>query len=414
MGRAPRWPNLWESLSLTPSAGRVQSWPDARNASVVIVAFAGVQPLDVVGPHEVFAGATPGRRPHRAGPSGYRVTRGLDRRRHRSGPRAASDWSPHPLPDSAPSASTRWSWPEESGAQTAAAADEDLVGVDPRRRRRAAAGSPPCARARSSPLRPGCTQDTASPPTGPVPERLRQQLTADVVEPRPDLHPPGQAVDERRRDGGHRPGAGAGPRRRRPRRGADGRPLARRCSSIGPVARPKSPSPVWVPRAERSTVHAVQALVEAAPGGDHRLSDMAAAAAGERAPLRPRTRREVGETPAHFVERVGASKRRAASSRPPRTPSRSSPHVVASAPGRRCVCVFQRLPQRATRVVPPAVPYRRSNPKGRPHDRPQVQVAIPLFPRFTALDAGGPLRGAAAHPDDGRHHRRAPARRGAQ
>ncbi|MEI7547996.1 MAG: DJ-1/PfpI family protein, partial [Actinomycetota bacterium] len=38
-------------------------------------------------------------------------------------------------------------------------------------------------------------------------------------------------------------------------------------------------APVWAPRAERSTVRAVQALVEAAPGGDHRLPTMAAAAA---------------------------------------------------------------------------------------------------------------------------------------
>jgi transcriptional regulator GlxA family with amidase domain len=37
-------------------------------------------------------------------------------------------------------------------------------------------------------------------------------------------------------------------------------------------------TPVWVPRAERSTVRAVQTLVESAPGGDHRLPTMAAAA----------------------------------------------------------------------------------------------------------------------------------------
>ncbi|MFM2077434.1 MAG: hypothetical protein RJA49_1324, partial [Actinomycetota bacterium] len=38
-------------------------------------------------------------------------------------------------------------------------------------------------------------------------------------------------------------------------------------------------APVWVPRAERSTVRAIQDLVEAAPGGDHRLPALAAAAA---------------------------------------------------------------------------------------------------------------------------------------
>ena len=63
-------------------------------------------------------------------------------------------------------------------------------------------------------------------------------------------------------------------------------------------------SPVWVPRAERSTIRAVQALVEAAPGGDHRLPALAAAAAMS---VRHFTRvftAEVGETPGRFVERT--------------------------------------------------------------------------------------------------------------
>jgi transcriptional regulator GlxA family with amidase domain len=63
-------------------------------------------------------------------------------------------------------------------------------------------------------------------------------------------------------------------------------------------------SPVWVRRAERSTVRAVQALVESAPAGDHRVPTLAAAAAMS---VRHFTRvftAEVGETPAKFVERV--------------------------------------------------------------------------------------------------------------
>ena len=63
-------------------------------------------------------------------------------------------------------------------------------------------------------------------------------------------------------------------------------------------------SPVWVPRAERSAVRAVQTLVEVAPGGDHRLPALAAAAAMS---VRHFTRvftAEVGETPGRFVERV--------------------------------------------------------------------------------------------------------------
>ncbi len=63
-------------------------------------------------------------------------------------------------------------------------------------------------------------------------------------------------------------------------------------------------SPVWVPRAERSTVRAVQSLVEAAPGGDHRLPALAAAAAMSVRHFARVFAAEVGETPGRFVERV--------------------------------------------------------------------------------------------------------------
>jgi transcriptional regulator GlxA family with amidase domain len=63
-------------------------------------------------------------------------------------------------------------------------------------------------------------------------------------------------------------------------------------------------SPVWVPRAERSTVRAVQTLVEAAPGGDHRLPALAAAAAMSVRHFARVFTAEVGETPGRFVERV--------------------------------------------------------------------------------------------------------------
>jgi transcriptional regulator GlxA family with amidase domain len=63
-------------------------------------------------------------------------------------------------------------------------------------------------------------------------------------------------------------------------------------------------SPVWVPRAERSTVRAVQSVVEAAPGGDHRLPALAAAAAMSVRHFARVFTAEVGETPGRFVERV--------------------------------------------------------------------------------------------------------------
>ena len=63
-------------------------------------------------------------------------------------------------------------------------------------------------------------------------------------------------------------------------------------------------SPVWVPRAERSRVRAVQALVESSPGGDHRLPSLAAAAAMSVRHFARVFTAEVGETPARFVTRV--------------------------------------------------------------------------------------------------------------
>jgi transcriptional regulator GlxA family with amidase domain len=63
-------------------------------------------------------------------------------------------------------------------------------------------------------------------------------------------------------------------------------------------------SPVWVPRADRAAVRFVQDDVEASPGGDHRLSAMAAAAAMSVRHFSRVFDAEVGETPGRFVERV--------------------------------------------------------------------------------------------------------------
>jgi transcriptional regulator GlxA family with amidase domain len=63
-------------------------------------------------------------------------------------------------------------------------------------------------------------------------------------------------------------------------------------------------TPVWVRRAVRSPVRAAQARVEADPGDDHRVGALAASAAmSERHFTRVFTA-EVGETPSRFVERV--------------------------------------------------------------------------------------------------------------
>ncbi|HEY1830236.1 MAG TPA: DJ-1/PfpI family protein [Acidimicrobiales bacterium] len=63
-------------------------------------------------------------------------------------------------------------------------------------------------------------------------------------------------------------------------------------------------APVWVPRAERSAVRSVQTLIESAPEADHRLPVLAAAATMSVRHFARVFTDEVGETPTRFVERV--------------------------------------------------------------------------------------------------------------
>jgi transcriptional regulator GlxA family with amidase domain len=63
-------------------------------------------------------------------------------------------------------------------------------------------------------------------------------------------------------------------------------------------------TPVWVRRADRSPVRAVQVRVEAAPGDDHRVAALAAAASMSERHFARVFVAEVGETPSRFVERV--------------------------------------------------------------------------------------------------------------
>jgi transcriptional regulator GlxA family with amidase domain len=63
-------------------------------------------------------------------------------------------------------------------------------------------------------------------------------------------------------------------------------------------------SPVWMPWAERSAIRAVQTLVESAPGADHHIPTLAAAAAMSTRHFTRVFTEEVGESPGRFVERV--------------------------------------------------------------------------------------------------------------
>ena len=269
-----------------------------RERHVVIVAFDGSQPLDAVGPHEVFAGA--GRAAASLGP----------RRRLPGHPRLGC---------------------RRHGARRERARARDRSAPGARRAHRHAGAGRRQRRRR----------------------RRRRRIPGELDPSRCPTLPPG-------RDGvlGRLPRCGGGPARRTtrhdplgPRRPAscglsrahgrprpDLHPRRKYWSSAGvtagidlslalvqedlgvdvaqtvarwlvmflhrPGGQTQFASPVWVPRAERSTVRAVQTVVEAGPGGDHRLPALAAAAAMS---VRHFTRvftAEVGETPSRFVERT--------------------------------------------------------------------------------------------------------------
>lgn len=63
-------------------------------------------------------------------------------------------------------------------------------------------------------------------------------------------------------------------------------------------------TPVWTPRATRAAVREAQARVEADPGGDHRVAALAEAAALSERHFSRLFTTEVGETPSRYVERV--------------------------------------------------------------------------------------------------------------
>ncbi len=63
-------------------------------------------------------------------------------------------------------------------------------------------------------------------------------------------------------------------------------------------------TPVWTPRGTSTAVRAAQARVDADPGGDHRVGTMAAGAALSERHFARLFAAEVGETPSRYVERV--------------------------------------------------------------------------------------------------------------
>jgi transcriptional regulator GlxA family with amidase domain len=265
---------------------------------VVIVAFEGVQPLDAVGPHEVFAGA------RRAAESlgrtgGYRVTLaspGGGNVRSESGLVLGTT----PLPDVGERVDTLV-LAGGSGANAAAAdgALIDWVGATAPRCRRVATVCSGAFIGAAAGLLDGRRVTTHWARA----TELRVAHPALTVDPDPIYIRDGKVWSS----AGVTAGIDLSLALVQDDLGVDiAQTIARWLVMFlhRPGGQTQFASPVWVPRAERSTVRAVQDLVEAAPGGDHRLPMLAAAAAMS---VRHFTRvftAEVGETPSRFVERT--------------------------------------------------------------------------------------------------------------
>jgi transcriptional regulator GlxA family with amidase domain len=265
---------------------------------VVIVAFDGVQPLDAVGPFEVFAGAsrvaaTAGR------PSPYRLTlASSDGRPVRSESGLTVGCDPLPGPE------TEIDTLVIPGGEGGRAAREDgrlmewIGAVAPRSRRVATVCTGAFIAAQAG-LLDGrrVTTHWASA------DRLASEYPEVEVDPDPIYL----------RDGRFWTSAGV-------TAGIDlamalvdddlGSEVAQTVARWlvmflhRPGGQTQFASPVWVPRAERPGVRAVQTMIEEDPGADHRVPVLARSAA-----MSPRhfTRvftEEVGETPGRFVERV--------------------------------------------------------------------------------------------------------------
>ena len=318
-----------------------------RELQVVVVAYDGVQSLDVMGPHEVFAGAQ--RAAAAAGrPGGYRVTL------------ASAGWGGPITSDSGLVLGTApWPGSDEridtlvipggNGAE-AAAADETLLSF-------VQAAAPRCRRVATI-----CSGAFIGAAAGLL--EGRRVTTHWARANRLRRTHPGLEVDPDPiyvRDGKYWSSAGV-------TAGID-LSLALVEDDLGmevaqtvarwlvmflhrPGGQTQFASPVWVPRAERSTVRTVQTLVEAAPGDDHRLPNLAAAASMS---VRHFTRvftAEVGETPSRFVERT-----RLEAARRELETTAATLDVVAARSGLGSAETLRRVFQRHLGVSPDA--YRR-------------------------------------------------------
>ena len=271
----------------------------ARERRVVIVAFDGVQPLDVAGPHEVFAGAGRGCRLARSVGRVFRDRRVEDRwaRVRRKWPRARNRTAAR----SRRSGSTPWSWREGTAHWPPRPTTSSSAGssATASRCRRVAAVCSGTFLAGAAGLLGGRRVTTHWARA----DELAAAYPEVQVDPDPIYVRDGRVWSS----AGVTAGIDLSLALVEDDLGIDVAQTVARWLVMflhRPGGQTQFASPVWVPRAERSAVRAVQARVETDPAEDHRMPALADAAAMS---VRHFTRVftfEVGESPGRFVERT--------------------------------------------------------------------------------------------------------------
>ena len=275
--------------------------------AVCIVAFDGMQPLDAIGPHEVFAGATAVLAADKRVSAGYDLTLVSLRGRpitSESGLQLVTQ----PLPRSRAKIDTLLI-PGGDGAQRARHDSELLEWIRnaSRRSRRVATVCTGAFIAAEAGLLDGRTVTTHWARA----QQLAEEFPLITVDADPIY----------RRDGAVWTSAGvtAGIDLALAMVEADyGADIAQTVARWmvmflhRPGGQTQFAAPVWVPRAARTTVRAVQDYIDNHPAADHRLDLLAERAAMSSRHFSRIFTAEVGETPARYVERVRVEAARAA------------------------------------------------------------------------------------------------------
>jgi len=262
---------------------------------VVIVAFDGVQPLDVVGPHEVFAGAH--RTAHHLGRDGYRITLASP-----SGGVVRSESGLQLVTEPLPSGRIDTLVLAGGGGVQRARRDDALIGWI----RATAAGARRVATV--------CSGTFLAAQAGLLDGRTVTTHWARAASLAAEF--PSTTVDADpiyRRDGnvwtsaGVTAGIDLALAMVEADYGADVAQTVARWMVMflhRPGGQTQFATPVWVPRADRSTVRAAQDHIDSNPSDDHRLDLLAARAAMSSRHFSRVFTEQVGETPARYVEQV--------------------------------------------------------------------------------------------------------------